>query len=474
MNRQLNINSYTRVSVILQEILLILFCSLSLHSQELAKGKITDTVLCKKQPAQKYALFLPANYNALAKFPAIMIFDPGGRGTVAVKAFRPAAEKYNLILVCSYNSKNGPLNDNFTAASAVIDDLTARFSIDNKRIYCAGFSGGSRFALSLASTTDFISGVIGCGAGLPNDNRLYPSGKSRFAYYGTAGFKDMNYLDMFDLMDFFNSRTQVTAFLRTFDGGHEWAPPDILQDAIEWIILQSMKKNEIRQDTAFISLMYKKSQDRVGKLLSTGNLIDAERYMQYAVRDFSGFRKVNDLTGSVSKLVQSKDFRDANKEWTSIATRERQTEDKYISSIRKIVYSGTVSDTLIRWLRNEVSSLKTMKERSVTSSKYMASRLLNFISIFCSEQGSAYYGQNYFELSGFFFEVCTLSDSENMNNYFNYAKSLAGQKRKREALNELSLAVDHGLSDRKSIENEPAFALLRGEEKFKVILNRLK
>jgi predicted esterase len=458
----------------LSTIILITLYSSHSHGQEFAKGKITDTVHCKKLPAQKYTLYLPANYNILSKFPVILIFDPGGRGTVAVKAFRQSAEKYNFILACSYNSKNGPLNDNFAAAGAVLDDLTSRFSVDNKRIYSAGFSGGSRFALALASSTDFISGVIGCGAGLPGDSRLYPSGKSRFSYYGTAGFKDMNYLDMFDLIDYFNSRTQVVSFLRTFEGGHEWPPPEILQDAVEWITLQAMRKNEVHPDTSFIAELYKKSQALINRSLSSGNLTDAERYMHYSVRDFSGLRRIDDIKGSVLKLDQSKEFRDSNKELKDITSIEKQKEDKYISLIGNIANTGTLPDTLINWWRNEVSSLKTMKERSGRASGYMASRLLNFISIFFSEQGTTYYRQNSFELSGFFFEVCTLSDSENMNNYFNFAKSLAGQKRKPEALNELNMAVDHGLSDRKSIENEPAFVNLHGDEKYKTILNRIK
>jgi hypothetical protein len=454
--------------------ILLLCSSLKSEAQDFARGRITDTVVCRKNSRQKYALYLPSQYNLPAKFPVIAIFDPSGRGTVAIKGFRIAAEKYGYILVCSYNSKNGPLNDNFEAAGAVFEDIFSRFSIDNKRVYTAGFSGGSRFALALASTNDFITGVIGCGAGLPNDPRLYPTGRSVFAYFGTAGFRDMNYLDMFDLMEFFRTKTQVTSYLRTFEGGHEWPSPDILQEAIEWMNLQAMKKNEIKTDTAFVSYLYNKTTLSVEKLSSMGNVFDAERYTRYAVRDFSGLKKVNSFSESLSKTDQSKIFRDASREWQNITSKEREMEERFISSIKGTILSGSVPDTLITWWRNEVISLKSIRDKAKPESSQMASRLLNFVSIFCYEQGSSYYKQNYFDISSFFFEVCTLSDSENMNTYLSFAKSLAGQKKKREALNQLERAVSHGLTDRRSIENEPVFTNLRNEEKYRTIVGRLK
>ena len=167
-----------------------------------------------------------------------------------MKAFRKAAEKYGYILACSNNSRNGPLNDNFNAAGYMLNDLVKRFTLDEKRINVAGFSGGSRFALALASTNNFIAGVIGCGAGLPNDQSLHPSEKSSFVYYGIAGNRDMNYLEMFDLMTFFNDRTPVIPYLRTFDGGHQWPSLEILQEAVEWINLQTMKKKIVAVDTS--------------------------------------------------------------------------------------------------------------------------------------------------------------------------------------------------------------------------------
>ena len=446
----------------------------SIHAQVFLKGRIIDTIKCLDHSDQSYALYLPPSYSEKNKWPVILIFDPGGQGVVAVKAFKPAAEKYGYIIGCSHNSRNGPLNNNFAAAGFMLNDLSKRFSLNDKRIFTAGFSGGSRFALALASGNEFIAGVIGCGAGLPNENNLYPSGRSSFIYYGIAGNRDMNYLEMFDLMTFFNTRTPVVTYLRTFEGGHQWPSPEILQEAVEWINLQTIKKKEIAIDTLFISIFSKKTRSYINYLRSAGNLIDAERYMHYAIRDLSGLQNVSDLTRSVTGLDQSKDFREANSDWTNIASLERKMTERFISSIRDIMYSGSVSDTTFRWWNNEVRSLRLMKDKSRPVNSQMASRLLNFISILCSEQGTACYRQKNYDLSGFLFEICTLSDSENKNNYYNLARSLSGLNKKQEAIEALNKAVEYGLTERKTIDNEPVFNNLRSEEKFKMVLMKLK
>jgi tetratricopeptide (TPR) repeat protein len=453
--------------------LLIIF-PVSTNSQDFSKGRITDTIKCLNHPDQRYSLYLPASYDKKTKWPVIMIFDPGGNGADAVKVFRIAGERYGYILACSYNSRNGPLYDNFTAVNYMLSDLVKRFNLDEKRVYVSGFSGGSRAALALASLNNFIAGVIGCGAGLPSDIKLNPSGKSSFVYYGIAGNRDMNYLEMFDLMTFFNNNTQVIPYLRTFEGGHQWPSPEIIQEAVEWINIQAMKKRLIVVDSAFILFNSNKIKTFIGNLISAGNQYDAARYMEYAIRDFSGSQVSKEMTKSFSALEQSKDFREANNEWTTTASLERSMEDKYVSLMRQIFHSGFIPDSVSAWWRREIGSLTTMKVKGIPRKSLMAYRLLNFISIFCSEQGSAFYRQEQYDLAGFLFELCTLSDSENMYNYYNLARSLSGSKRKREAINALNKAVELGFTARKTVESEPAFINIKNDERFKSILMRMK
>ena len=445
-----------------------------IEAQSFSKGKIIDTVKCLNHPDQSYTLYLPTFYSEKAIFPVMLIFDPGGQGTPAVEAFRKAAEKDGYILACSNNSKNGSLNDNFAAAGYMLNDLAHRFALNERRICAAGFSGGSRFALALASSNNFIEGVIGCGAGLPNDQSLMPSEKSSFVYYGIAGNRDMNYLEMFDLMTFFNNRTSVIPYLRTFDGGHQWPSPEILQEAVEWINLQTMKKKIVAVDTAYFSFCSKKTKTLVNNLVTAGNQYDAARYLRYAIRDFSGEPVARDLTRSLTVIEQSKDYKESSREWNNIASLEKVRNENYMSVLGKVLSSGSVPDTTAAWWRKEIGSLVMMKDNGNPRKSQMASRLLNFISILCSEQGTSFFRQKKYDISGFLFTVCTWSDSENKNNYFNLARALAGSDKKQEAIEALNKAYEHGLNSRKTIEMEPSFYNIRNDEKYKSLLMKLK
>jgi len=448
--------------------------SYQIKAQIFSKGKLTDTVICVNHSDQSYTLYLPSAYSQKTKWPVILIFDPGGQGTAAVQAFKKAAEKYGYILACSNNSKNGPLNNNFTAAGYMLNDLAQRFSINNRRIYAAGFSGGSRFALALASTNNFIEGVIGCGAGLPNDQNLTPTEKSSFVYYGIAGNRDMNYLEMFDLMTFFNNNTQVISYLRTFNGGHQWPSPEILQEAVEWINLQAMKKKIADADTAYYSYCFKKIKTQVNNLETTGNQFDAARYLRYAIRDFSGEPIIREMTKSLAAIEQSKDYIESNREWNNIASLERIRNENYMSMLGNVVSSGSVPDTAAAWWNKEIGSLVIMKNSSNLRNSQMASRLMNFISILCSEQGTSYFRQKKYNISEFLFKICTWSDSENMNNYYNLARSLSGLNKKQEAVEELNKANELGYNSKKNIETEPAFNNIRNDAKYKLLMLKMK
>ena len=224
-----------------------------------AKDQVSDTVRCSNATGQSYALYRPSQYNNKKSWPVILIFDPSARGRTGVNTFIEAGRKYGFILACSNNSRNGPMADNFTAAASMLQDVEERFNVDQKRIYAAGFSGGSRFALAFTVKEKRISGVIGCGAGLPNDRNYLPSVISSFLYYGLAGTLDMNYLEMHELPDVFTNQTRVISYLRTFPGGHQWPGSDLITEAVEWLVLQAMNRKIIPADQTFLSDIEKKT-----------------------------------------------------------------------------------------------------------------------------------------------------------------------------------------------------------------------
>jgi uncharacterized protein HemY len=104
----------------------------------------------------------------------------------------------------------------------------------------------------------------------------------------------------------------------------------------------------------------------------------------------------------------------------------------------------------------------------------MASRVMNFISILCSEEGTSYFRNRLYAQAAFLFEVCTLSDSENQNNYYNLARSLAGSGKSKESVEALSAAVNHGFNSRRTVESDPVFGLIRDDARYKALLVKMR
>jgi hypothetical protein len=445
-----------------------------LFSQVSAKDQITDTVQCRDEIGQSYALYQPAQYDNKKSWPVILIFDPSARGRTGVSTFIEAGRKYGFILACSNNSRNGPPEDNFTAAAAMLEDVEERFTVDHRRIYAAGFSGGSRFAMAFTVKEKRISGVIGCGAGLPNDRNYLPSGNSDFLYYGLIGTRDMNYLEMHDLPGFLNNQTRVISYLRTFSGGHQWPDSDLITEAVEWFVLKAMNRKIIPADQTFLSYIENKIQNLINSQLSAGNQADAIMYMRFAIRDFKGTPFVSRMTQLLTDFEQSDEYHMATNKWNKMAATELERKEKYLNYLSEIVNSVSLPDSASAWWKNETRVLIRLRDNGSPENSQMASRVLNFISILCSEQGTSYYRHRLYAQAAFLFEICTLSDSENQNNYFNLARSLAGSGKSKESVDALSAAMNHGFNSRKTVESDPAFGKIRDDTRYKALILKMK
>jgi poly(3-hydroxybutyrate) depolymerase len=162
---------------------------------DFAKGEITTKVVCAADETQSYALFLPSGYTASRKWPVIYAFDPGARGDAPLQRFKNAAEKFGYIVVGSYNSKNGPGVDLTHIVKMLWADTHARFSIDEKRSYVAGFSGGARVAFLVDyAFKGQVAGVIACGAGFPGSTP--PPRSLDLVVFSTIGVYDFNYPEL--------------------------------------------------------------------------------------------------------------------------------------------------------------------------------------------------------------------------------------------------------------------------------------
>jgi len=224
--------------------------------QKLESGKVIERVACVKNPDQSYALYLPSNYSSGGSWPVVFAFDPGARGKIPVELMKEAAESYGFIVLGSNNSRNGPWKPEFEAADAMLQDAEARFSVDPKRIYFAGFSGGARVASQLAQLCKCSAGVLLSGAGFSRNSP--PLRENSFPVFSAVGILDFNYSEVIPLQEKLE-QAGYAHWLRVFDGVHEWATAEAMTKAFAGFRIQSMRAKREPRDEVLISSEWKKS-----------------------------------------------------------------------------------------------------------------------------------------------------------------------------------------------------------------------
>ena len=93
------------------------------------------------------------------------------------------------------------------------------------------------------------------------------------------------------------------------------------------------------------------------------------------------------MSNRLSTLENSQEYKTAARKWNKIVETERGTEEKYLIYLEVIANSAKPPDTASVWWRNETKALIHLHDKGNTDNSQMASRVLNFMSIYCSEQG---------------------------------------------------------------------------------------
>lgn len=345
-------------------------------AQEIPRGQIVDEVKCAADRSQSYALYVPSTYSPDRSWSLLVGFHPAARGRAIVETYRAAAEQYGFILAGSNNSRNGPWQVSAASAQAMSADLGQRFSIDPKRFYLTGLSGGARVALGVAAGTKAIAGVIASSAGYP-DNQ--PRKTVPFAVFGTAGTEDFNYIEM-RLLD----RALTTPHrVVVFEGGHTLPPANVALEAIEWLELHAMKTGLKVRDQALIDRLFDKRQQEIAASASTANTVHLLRNL---ADDFGGLRDVAAAAARAAELSKQKDVKSAlGRERADDDAEARQVSDVLTleavlrDESRRMEGLGRLRDVLTRYARQAGADADSPERRR-------ARRLLRTITMGAAER----------------------------------------------------------------------------------------
>jgi predicted esterase len=214
--------------------LFILFLPHAVRAQDNPTPGQVTTVTCKHDSGQRYACYVPSKYSAKKKWPVLYCFSPGGDGMSFVRLFKDVCERQGWIVVGSNNARNGPGPPIIAATKAMWKDTHARFSINDKRCYSSGFSGGSGMAFDMAQAfPDNWAGVIPMAVANSWAENTPPI-KKHIAVYFIIGEQDaVQYVRKHaEALKARGNKAEV----KTFPGGHTLPPKNVAEGAVDWLV----------------------------------------------------------------------------------------------------------------------------------------------------------------------------------------------------------------------------------------------
>jgi dienelactone hydrolase len=438
-----------------------------LASQSLPVGKVIEHVTCAKHPEQSYALYLPYNYSARSSWPIIYSFDPAARGSLPVELQREAAERYGYILAASNNSKNGPWKPEAEAAEAMMDDTQTRFSVDAQRIYFAGFSGGARLASQLATLCKCAAGILLSGAGFSPGND--PAKDISFAVFSAVGTLDFNYRELIPL------QAKLVAaghphWLRTFDGPHEWAPEEVMDEALAWFRIQSMKCKLVPQDDAFLHDQFAKAEARANSFAQLQDVLNAYREYTQIAATYNLLLDVSASRAKADALGNEKPFRDAAKQESRDFEQQDQLTRRISSALSEAPTApandspSTLSaEEQVRQLRERAEQEKQPKRAIVLK------RALAGVFIEAMELGNDALDHKNFPLAVRAYRSAAQASPQSEWAWESVAVAQASAGARKEAFNAISRAREHAKDKHgfaEWLKTEPAFDRFRSSPEF--------
>jgi dienelactone hydrolase len=434
-------------------------------------GVLLAKITAKADPSQSYALYIPSSYSADKAWPIVYAFDPAARGLLPVELMKEAAERYGYIIVGSNNSRNGSWTLELAAADAVLKDTRSRFFVDDRRIYFAGLSGGARLAAQIAQNCGCAAGVLLNGAGF--SPKLPVSPERSFAVFAATGTYDFNYPEIIRMDEQLRKLAQPH-FLRRFRGPHEWAPAELMNEALAWFRLQAMKSGRERPDNTFIQEQFRREILHAQEFEQSGDRYAAWNEYRQALATFDGLTDVRALRAGLQSLANDKSIRDAEKREHQDFDDQAGLESDISAGLASLAAGGQLAD-MRSVLEQQILNLRSRTEGEKQEVKRrVLKRALSGIFVQAMEAGNERLAARQLDLARAYFEAACAADPTALWALQNLAVARALTKDRKGTLEILRRAKSNTKDPAAFLDwlkSNSAFDQLRDTSEFRALLD---
>jgi hypothetical protein len=450
-------------------IFLLSIFNLNGQSINFEKGKIIDSVKVKNT-TETYTLYLPNTFKENQPSAIVFIFDPAARGKIGIQPFIESSEKYNYILVCSNNCKNGPNDENFKFIDNLFKEVLTTFKINQNLIYTAGFSGGSRLASIVAVISKKIQGVIACGAGFSSNLSQKPTFET-FSYVGLVGDSDMNYQEMFSVKDWC-TRFGIDHEIFTFEGDHRWPPSSEVLKAFDWLQLQAYKKGLKHVNEDIVEETYQKNYVQA-KSLENSNQIELSVFeYERILKNYSRYFNLDSISSKVNELKKEKQYRKDVKIREQIISEETKITNIFVQKFNSDIKSEIHKKKNYEWWIRELNKIN-FKYNKLEDSRFrkMVERIRYSIFALSFETAQEFLRENDIKKAVFCHELNTDIYPSRPYTFLRLSMDYALLNNQESMLFNLKRAMEKGFKNKDYILKQKEFSKYINDAKFKKILD---
>ncbi len=401
-------------------------------------GALLEVQSCLNDPSNKYVTYIPSHSEECKAMPLIIILDPHGAGSFAIKHFLYTSENYQCMLAASNLVKNN-FEGFMPAIESLIADVRKKYPV-GPEVFIAGFSGGARMALTYAQNHK-VDGVMASGA-LSTPEQIASIHATIFA---SAGLADFNFPEV---ATYIFDETHKPSNLRLEIVGdiHEWPDSMNIYRAMGSVIFSDNRmENNCFQKKIAIKTFAASNKALVDSLYKSNLLINTRLVCEnlLVIPNLPEKKFFEEMLESVNKDTKLQ---------SELIRLRKSLEFEY--KVREAYYSAFNSQDST-WWKNEIEALNyKISNADDVYMKYAYRRIKAFLGIVCySVTNNALRTDNLVTVAKTL-EIYKLVEPNNPDMY--YFSSLYALKcgNKKVIRNYLQLAVKNGFEDLELIRKE--------------------
>ena len=292
--------------------------------------------------------------------------------------------------------------------------------------------------------------------------------------FGGAGRDDFNLPEMRQLAADFDAAA-VPNRLEIWEGGHEWAPPELCALSLEWLELSAMRAGTRAKDDALVERWALRDAERARRHETTGAIVEAADAFDSLVEDFRGLRDTSAYAEAASRLRGSRAYKDAVRAQRTDDAQQAQLMEDLGTAIQQLMGDESGRLAALPRLRGTIADLRRASEKPDPGREgHVARRALGGAWIQALEASSSLRARKDYRRAAETLALAGEIKPLGAGQLFELARlhALGGQERP--ALQALERAVESGFRDVEALLREPDLDRIRRSPGFAALVERAR